>query len=576
MKICEGPKARLSQVCFDGNRSFSDDRLISFFKLGNWFNQRDIEGSLEEIRKLYESEGYIRVAVRHGWLDIFEKRALSYFPIPFRFETVHCASFHCRITEGEQYFFGKVILPAGLEAADVAIPAESEVFREHDLEDLRKRVVLHLKQEGKLAKKLRVLQHVNEVTHCVDIRVELEVYPLLLIGNIEFTGNNHLPDSFYRRELAIHEKSIFHPLELERSLSRLAETGALRSISAEDVELAVDEGTLEVDVLFHLKERGCQGIFYSFGPGQYGGLDASLAYSVLNLAGLGDVFGIELNAGDTSSGFAVQLASRYLLGTNLPISTLFGFFRRHTGFRLPGVDEEISDLFGVREAGLSGQFDYRVHSKQSVGAGVSLARRGSGTRHLVFAPYLKRERQLKVAQRLSLLQGSEHAWNLRPSLDWYPQAGEKLRLRITGAHATFFGDPQPLSERLFLGPNHVRGLSWSGPIGINGETPECVGGDTLLSLNSEYVVPLAGPVSLVPFFDVGWSAALARFSQYEILENSNRLARSSTGSEVRVRVPRFTELRLIFSWNPLRLETGSDLNRFREPPFSFRVGFDRW
>ena len=134
----------------------------------------------------------------------------------------------------------------------------------------------------------------------------------------------------------------------------------------------------------------------------------------------------------------------------------------------------------------------------------------------------------------------------------------------------------PLSERLFTGPNTVRGFSLSGPLGIKEETPAYIGGDTLIAFNSEYAVPVAKPVSLVPFLDVGLSTNLAELKENNILTNTNKLPRCSTGSEVRVKVPRLPQLRLIFSWNPFRLDPEPGLAQFREPAFNFRVGLARW
>ena len=576
LKVSEGPKARLSQVCFEGNKYLSDDHLATFFKLGDWFSQGDVAGSLEGIRKYYENEGFIRAKTEVGPLRVSRRRSISYFPVPFRFKNASCASLKCIISEGPKYHFGEIAFPDGFDLGDLTLPEPGGVFRQDLLARMKAKIIRRFQQEGQLLKKLTLLQEVREDLHCVDVMVDVETYPTLLINRIEFTGNERFPDSFYRRELVIYEKGIFHPADLEQSLLRLSRTGTLEPLAAEDIELTVDEEALEIDVLLRLKERNRQGVLYSFGPGQLGGLEASLVYSILNLVGLGEALGLGVSIGDSSTGVAVQFASHYLLGTDLPVSVVLGLFRQHTGISLPGVDEEILDLLGMKEKGVTGQLNYRLSSKQSVALGLSLAQRDSGTRHLLFSPSLSSGNHWKISQRVSLLKGVENSWNLRPSIDWTQKAWEKLEFRISGSHSFFFGNQEPFSERLFIRPGYVRGFSFAGPLGIRDETPAPVGGDTLISFNSAYAVPVAKPVSLVPFLDMGWISNLTRLDEYKILENTDKLPRCSTGSELRVKVPRLPEVRLIFSWNILRLKPEPSLAQFREPAFNFRIGFDRW
>jgi hypothetical protein len=55
---------------------------------------------------------------------------------------------------------------------------------------------------------------------------------------------------------------------------------------------------------------------------------------------------------------------------------------------------------------------------------------------------------------------------------------------------------------------------------------------------------------------------------------TDKLLRSSAGSEMRVKVSRFPHVRLIFSWNPLRLDDWR-FQDFVDLAFNFRVGLDR-
>jgi outer membrane protein assembly factor BamA len=576
LRILEGPRVKLSQVFFDGNSFFPAQHLVKFFRLGEWFNKGDIEESLNKIRHLYQEHGYLRAEIETGELDVSELKQVSYFPVPFRTKKADCMTLHCKVSEGAKYHFGTITYPRNLEFSDSAVPETGELFRESCLTGMKNEIVEHIQQDGRLPKQVRILKRVREGKKQVDITVDAEVYPPLLITRIEFTGNQRFSDSFYRRELELDERSIFHPLDLERSVHQLMKAGTLSELSTEDVELNVDEKRLEVELLFRLNERKRQGIFYSFGPGQYGGLEASVFYSILNLFGLGEALGMEVSAGDITSGFAVQLASRYLFGSDLPISILMGLFSRQTGIRLPGVDHQIFSLLGARETGISGQLSYRVRTKGDVGVAFAYAHRGSETRHFLFTPFLNNSRGVSMANRVSLFRGKEEAWNLRPSFVWKQKPWRSLSLGLRGSHAFFFGNQAPLTERLFIGPDSVRGFSVAGPVGKDNENFTYVGGDTLVAFNSEYSISLAKPLSLVPFLDIGWNPALANVGSYEPSSYIKELPRCSTGPELRVKISRLPQFRLIFSWNPLRLDSEPGLAQFREPGFNFRVGFDHW
>jgi outer membrane protein insertion porin family len=89
-----------------------------------------------------------------------------------------------------------------------------------------------------------------------------------------------------------------------------------------------------------------------------------------------------------------------------------------------------------------------------------------------------------------------------------------------------------------------------------------VGGDTLGIVNAEYRIPIAGPLSIAAFYDVGLSrisrpAALGSFgnSTVDILRATNGVVRGSTGVEIQFLLPVVSApFRLIFAFNPQRFD----------------------
>ncbi len=101
-----------------------------------------------------------------------------------------------------------------------------------------------------------------------------------------------------------------------------------------------------------------------------------------------------------------------------------------------------------------------------------------------------------------------------------------------------------------------------------------VGGDTSLVGTVEYRVPIAGPLTLNGFVDVGTSTILRKSkltifgpdTVVQLLDNTNNVIRMSTGVEIQFLMPMINQpFRLIFAYNPMVLNTDIMLQgrRFR-------------
>ena len=114
------------------------------------------------------------------------------------------------------------------------------------------------------------------------------------------------------------------------------------------------------------------------------------------------------------------------------------------------------------------------------------------------------------------------------------------------------------------------------------------GGDAELILTAEYRVPIAGPLQVTAFGDLGTSTVLKKGNLQlfgpntfiQLLENTNNVWRGSTGAEVQFIMPMVNQpFRLIFAYNPLILDTevvvGGIRFPLREPKrnIKFSVGY---
>lgn len=121
---------------------------------------------------------------------------------------------------------------------------------------------------------------------------------------------------------------------------------------------------------------------------------------------------------------------------------------------------------------------------------------------------------------------------------------------------------------------------------VTQSVPFAVGGDTVGIFNFEYRIPIAGPLSIAAFYDLGMSRAsrkksLGDFgaSSVDIVQSTNNKLRGSTGMEVQFVLPIVSApFRLIFAWNPQRLSdtisTSNGVYHLNEPvkDIKFTIG----
>jgi len=316
---------------------------------------------------------------------------------------------------------------------------------------------------------------------------------------------------------------------------------------------------------------------YSFDPRGAYGLTGSVLVSVLNLLRLGETLGVEVNYGDQTTGFALGLASRYLIGTDLPVSLLLGFFKRHTGFSIPGLDDELRALLGVERRGFTGLLAYRLRGGDKAGLSLTfedVTQLGTTSRHFEFEPFWEisggaKGDSIRISNRFSFFRGETLAWNYRPSAEastklfGSERGNSGLVLRGRVARGLFFGSQPQFTDRLFFRGRELRGFQQGtvGPWGRWEGEGIPFGGDSLVACSIEYPYSVSNYLKTVPYLDFGWSGTSRMPVGYDVIDATNRLVRVSTGIEWKLKpVEDLPQVGLGLDWNPLRLARQVGLN----------------
>jgi len=209
---------------------------------------------------------------------------------------------------------------------------------------------------------------------------------------------------------------------------------------------------------------------------------------------------------------------------------------------------------------------------------------------------------------------------IRPSIEfrhfipdkWLSHRRNTVGFRFLGQYIQAYGASTiPFFDRFFIGgETTIRGFDIRSisPMGISftphfdsAGNPEIdlntglpridknlvpVGGDTLGIVNAEYRIPIAGPLSVAAFYDMGISRvsrpkSLGGFgaSTLQLIGPTNSTVRGSTGAEIQFLLPVISApFRLIFAFNPQVADeiimVGTSPRIYREPrrDIKFTIG----
>jgi outer membrane protein assembly complex protein YaeT len=617
-----GQRMEVGSVRFIGNDFVPDAELIHQMQYSRpspfwarWggaahYIPEELDSDLQRISLYYRSHGFAAVSVgrpRIRTIPLKEKPKLE-IEIP--------------ISEGVRYR----LLYLGSEGTAKAASADVRKLVgavktpcDYDytlLESTRQKIADALGRHGYALARVQLKQSLNASNRTVQAVFLLDSGDPVVVGNIEFCGNRHLPDKFLRRELKIGEGEVFDTAKLDQSVERLNKSDMLMELHRADVALEMNPKTSLLDITFKVKEKDRQGLYFTGGSGGINGGYLGLLYTAFNLLRLGETLSLELDGGAAQSNMILNIVGTRFLGS--PFSLALSTFNRAAGYNIASIVPDAGDIVQIFHrrtvgAGLSGA--YPVTEDLQAGLSFSVKRdsiEGTQTDHIrdhsltselsPFVAYDKtcRSGTIPCRYKLTYTQSWDGPLFLSPPESMRESAGATLHLQdpwthgrnslafhLQGARVRPVGNHLlTLDRRLFPGDEIVRGFgrgalsSWASAKSDSGPTLEAVGADTVMEFSAEYRIPIRGSLSSVGFFDIGWSHLKSRNavqagSEAQLLSQANGVLRSSLGGELRLQLPIIREPgRLIFSLNPLRLNVlirdSSSLLRLVEPRTTLR------
>jgi outer membrane protein insertion porin family len=348
--IDEGPKVKVGQIQFDGNRVFSDRKIIRSMRMSRpyaipmWlfdvpvmsktFDRAKLDQDLEiGIRGLYQNSGYFRVDVKDPILNSVELNRFG-LPIPMPLigrQRGRATNITIPIEEGEQYTMGRLVIRSvdpekGLslrrDYLESIFPLkQGDIF---DISKVRTAIENYTKLYGTygfIDFTATPLPEIREETKSVDLTFDFDEQKQFYVRRIEFAGNLTTRDRVIRRELLVGEGDIFNNRSWELSLLRLNQLDYFDEIRPESAELRRNTQQSSVDILLTVKEKGRQSVSLTGGVSGLAGSFIGLSYQTNNFLGLGETLTFSTQFGSFERSILFGFTEPYLF--DRPISTGF-------------------------------------------------------------------------------------------------------------------------------------------------------------------------------------------------------------------------------------------------------------
>jgi len=521
LDIKENRELSIKEISFDGNRAYTDEELkemmetserglFHFISKSGRYNEQELKQDIEKLTVFYLNNGYINASI--GEPVITHDRKWIYVKIP--------------VNEGKQFRIGDVKITGDtLEAPQSELMTRLNITRKDyfDREAIIKDIdtlTEACKEEGYAYAAVSPRTVTREVEQKIDVTYAIEKGPLVYINRIFITGNTRTRDKVIRRELAVVEGDLYDGGKFKTSYMKL---NRLRYFEEIDFQTGKgpEEGLMDIDIHVSEKPTGMVSVGAGYSATENVLFMAQVAQQ--NLFGRGQTLSLAAYMGSTTTSyelsfiepwlFDIPLWSKYQLwdmerdydsydvdtqgfGTTLGYP-LFEHVKGYVGYRLS------TDTVKNIESNASSYIRKQEGTLTSSGVTLSLER---DTTNDIMFPSEGSKNRASVEHTGTIFLGDASFTKYTASSSWYfPLPLDNvfgIRGRI-GYIQPNEGQEIPVYERFYLGGiNSIRGLRDVGPIDEAGDP---MGGETMLSFNTEVIFPLIKDAGIkgVVFFDTG-------------------------------------------------------------------------
>ena len=354
--ISEGPKVKIRDIEFIGNKAMSDRALKKRMKEnkpkgflgilggGGTYKEAKFEEDADKIVEFYRNEGYITARVGQPEVRVMENS---------RDGDSRWIQLRIPITEGQRYRVGQFSFDGNTVVKSEALRplfkvAKGDWYSEKDVrKGLEKSRELYgaggyfeftgypdLKPEGGDPAAGQVPEALAEAVPTggaapkVDVIMRMQEGKQYFVNRITFVGNTTTRDNVIRREMRLVEGGVFNTESLKYSVRRINQLGYFKNLE-EKSNIQVQKTPAadnHVDVTLKFEEQNRNQLTFGAGVSQWEGVFGQLAFQTANFMGRGETLTLSMQAGSRAQNYQVAFTEPFLFDRN--ITGGFDVFKR--------------------------------------------------------------------------------------------------------------------------------------------------------------------------------------------------------------------------------------------------------
>ena len=346
----EGPKVKIDEIVFEGNRAASDGELRGQMKENRetWFfsfiGGRGIykEGlfgaDAERVLDWYRDRGYIYAQVGDPAVEVIRDSSDG---------DTRWIRLRIPVVEGERYRVGDFTFDGNtVVTSEILRPMfdikEGDWYSQKEIRegyeavqklygaggywqfsgypDNRPRDAANPADPEVPAALAAVESDEPASPPTVDVTLRLQEGEQFYVNRITFVGNTTTRDNVIRREMRMYENGIFNTDALDFSVRRINQLGYFQPLEGpgRDVTVAATPGTDDkVDVQFKLAEQNRNQITFGAGVSQFEGFFGQLSFQTANFLGRGESLTVSLQSGSRAQNYQLSFTEPFLFDRNI-------------------------------------------------------------------------------------------------------------------------------------------------------------------------------------------------------------------------------------------------------------------
>ncbi|MFM2254268.1 MAG: outer membrane protein assembly factor BamA [Pseudomonadota bacterium] len=324
--VTEGEVAKISEISFVGNKSFSSSTLRGLFDsdTGNWlswytksnrYTRTKLNADVETLRSYYLARGFLEFKVDSTQVAISpDKKDIA---------------ITLSMTEGEQFAVSNIKLAGnflGKEAefqSLVTIKA-GEPYNATDVAQTTKAFTDYFANFGYAFARAEARTEIDRTTNRVEITLVGEPSRRVYVRRINVAGNDRTRDEVIRREFRQLEAAWYDGEKIRLSRNRVDRLGYFTNVGIETQEVAGAPD--QVDLTISVVEKPTGSISLGAGVSSADGLGLSFGFKQENAFGSGNSLGIEVNTSKSNRTLVLSTSDPYF--TDDGVSRTFDLYQR--------------------------------------------------------------------------------------------------------------------------------------------------------------------------------------------------------------------------------------------------------